>query len=188
MYFYRPLRFALAASLIVAAAAVQAEGDDALRAGLDAPPPAADAEATAPTEILHSASAATPDDAGRAPDIERQTNAVRTACFPPALREVLDRMSRHFGAPVIVTSGYRSARENRRAGGARRSLHTRCLAADVQIAGVRPSAIARFAKAQDDIGGVGVYRHTRSVHVDIGERKMSWSGRGGRARIRLAMR
>lgn len=183
MYFHRPLRFALAASLIVAAAAVQAEGDDALRAGLDGPPPAEQTESDPPAATP----AATPAEAA-APDLERQTDAVRTACFPPALREVLDRMSRHFGAPVVVTSGYRSARENRRAGGARRSLHTRCLAADVQIAGVRPSAIARFAKAQDDIGGVGVYRHTRSVHVDIGERKMSWSGRGGRARIRLAMR
>lgn len=124
------------------------------------------------------------------PGLDLQTAAVRTGCFPAALRLVLARMGEHFGGAVIVTSGHRSQGENRRAGGARGSLHVRCLAADVQIAGVAPSAVARFARAQPEVGGVGTYRHTRSVHVDVGARKFAWHGRGGRSdgRIRLAMR
>ncbi|MBK9082377.1 MAG: DUF882 domain-containing protein [Rhizobiales bacterium] len=122
--------------------------------------------------------------------IQRQTGAVSTSCFPASLVNVLDRMRVHFGAPVIVTSGYRSPSANRRAGGARDSYHMRCQAADVQITGVAPSAIMRFARAQAEVGGVGAYRHTRSVHIDVGGRKFSWFGRGGHShsRVRLAMR
>lgn len=127
---------------------------------------------------------------GRAGALQKQTGAVSTSCFPASLVNVLDRMRVHFGAPVIVTSGYRSPSANRRAGGARGSYHMRCQAADVQIAGVAPSAIMRFARAQAEVGGVGAYRHTRSVHVDVGGRKFSWFGRGGHShgRVRLAMR
>jgi uncharacterized protein YcbK (DUF882 family) len=108
-----------------------------------------------------------------------QTGAVQTSCFPAALRTVLAEMQAHFGRPVIVTSGFRSHGHNRRAGGARRSLHTACMAADVQIAGVSPRAIAQWARSHSSIGGVGTYRHTRSVHVDVGVRVASWGGARG---------
>jgi hypothetical protein len=167
----------LSGALAFSAPSARAEADEAMR-----PQPAQAepvAEAPAPAET-----------AGPAPAIDRQTAAVKTGCFPPALRAVLERMGGHFGGRVIVTSGHRSRAENRRAGGARGSLHMRCLAADVQIAGVAPAAIARFARAQPEVGGVGAYRHTRSVHVDVGARKFAWRGMGGRSagRIRLAMR
>ena len=109
----------------------------------------------------------------------KQTDRVVTSCFPAELTAVLDRMSKHFGASVIVTSGFR-------ANGRRHSLHRSCKAADVQIAGVRPSQIIAFAKAQPEIGGIGAYRHTRSVHVDVREEKMSWFGRRGRGHFRVA--
>ncbi len=98
-----------------------------------------------------------------------QTDGVRISCFPEALRGALRQISTHFGRPVVVTSGLRG-------GGRRGSYHKRCMAADIQIAGVSPGAIARFARKMDGVGGVGTYGHTRSVHVDVGERVFSWHG------------
>lgn len=182
----------LAGALAISSTAALAEADLSLRPA----PPAAGTVATqdgggaaAPQPKAASADAASrPRRAGA--HLEKQTAAVKTGCFPGRLVAVLDRIGAHFGGEVIVTSGHRSRAENRRAGGARGSLHVACLAADVQIAGVAPSAIARYARAQPEVGGVGTYGHTRSVHVDIGARKFAWRGLSGHkaGRIRLAMR
>lgn len=110
---------------------------------------------------------------------QKQTDRVVTECFPDDLKRVLARMSRHFGSPVIVTSGYRSR-------GRRGSLHRVCKAADVQIAGVRPSQIVAFAENEPDIGGIGTYSYTRSIHIDTREAKMSWRGNRGRGWFRVA--
>ena len=109
----------------------------------------------------------------------RQTPRVMMHCFPASLRQVLARMAKHFNSQVIVTSGFR-------AGGRRHSLHRACKAADIQIAGVRPSQIVGYAQLQDEVGGIGTYRHTRSVHVDVREQKISWYGNRGRSHFRLA--
>ena len=108
--------------------------------------------------------------------MEKQTERVDTSCFPTSLKDVLADIGQHFGGPVVVTSGYRSAGENRHAGGARHSYHVRCLAADIQIGGIAPGDIARYARTLEAVGGVGRYGHTKSVHVDVGERKFSWFG------------
>jgi uncharacterized protein YcbK (DUF882 family) len=91
------------------------------------------------------------------------------SCFPGRLSAVLRDISGHFGRAVVVTSGYRG-------GGRSGSFHRTCQAADIQIAGVSPSAIARYARSLDQVGGVGTYGHTRSVHVDVGDRVFSWFG------------
>ncbi|MGL4439992.1 MAG: YcbK family protein [Bosea sp. (in: a-proteobacteria)] len=98
-----------------------------------------------------------------------QTSSVRTSCFPGRLNAVLRDISGHFGRAVVVTSGHRG-------GGRRGSYHHKCQAADIQIAGVSPSAIARYARSLSAVGGVGTYGHTRSVHVDVGDRVFSWYG------------
>lgn len=108
--------------------------------------------------------------------LEKQTDHVVTSCFPASLRAVLDDISGHFGGkPVIVTSGHRH-------GGRRGSFHRKCMAADIQIDGVSPSAIARYARSLPSVGGVGTYGHTRSIHVDVGGRVYSWYGNGRRKR------
>ncbi len=109
--------------------------------------------------------------------IVKQTPSVAIGCLRPGLVGILRRASNHFGDEVVVTSGFR--------GGRGRSYHAKCMAADVQIAGVGSGALARWFRAQPDVGGVGTYRHTRSVHVDIAPRKFSWHGRSSR-RIRTA--
>jgi hypothetical protein len=112
---------------------------------------------------------------GNAGGIMRQTTSVSTGCLRPNLVAILRRASGHFGSEAVVTSGFRRGR----------GYHAKCMAADVQIAGVSPGTLARWFRSQPDAGGVGTYGHTRSVHVDVADRKYSWHGRSSR-RMRTA--
>lgn len=104
-----------------------------------------------------------------------QTDRVDVNCLQPALVRKLNQIERHFGRRVIVTSGYRSPPQNRRARGASNSLHMYCAAADIQIDGVSKGQLAEFVRNMPGRGGVGTYCHTESVHVDIGpERDWNW--------------
>ncbi|MFP1632499.1 D-Ala-D-Ala carboxypeptidase family metallohydrolase [Zhengella sp. ZM62] len=104
-----------------------------------------------------------------------QTADVDVACLKPQLVRVLKTLERHYGQKVVVTSGYRSPKRNRRARGAKNSLHMYCAAADIQIAGVSKWDLAKYLRTMPGRGGVGTYCHTQSVHVDIGpERDWNW--------------
>ena len=113
--------------------------------------------------------------------LRTQHSKVSVGCLEPQLVSLIKRAERHFGRHAVVTSGYRSRRHNRRIGGARRSMHTTCKAADIQIAGVTKWQLASWLRKQDGRGGVGTYCHTRSVHIDIGE-KRDWNWRCKRRR------
>lgn len=105
----------------------------------------------------------------------KQRPDVDTSCFKPRLVSLLKKIERHYGKPVIVTSGYRSPEHNRRVRGARKSAHMDCAAADIQVPGVSRWELARFARSLPGRGGVGTYCHTASVHVDVGaERDWNW--------------
>lgn len=110
-------------------------------------------------------------------------NHVSTRCFPPRLRAVLQKIQRRYGVKPIVNSGYRSASQNRRVGGARKSYHVKCLAADIKVPGVSKYALARYLKSVSGVGGVGTYACKSFIHVDVGP-KRSWHwrcrGRSGR--------
>ena len=104
-----------------------------------------------------------------------QREGVDVACLKPALVRVLKKVERHYGKRVMVTSGYRSPTYNRRARGARNSLHMYCAAADVQVEGVTKWELAKYLRSMPGRGGVGTYCHTNSVHVDVGpERDWNW--------------
>lgn len=62
---------------------------------------------------------------------EKHINALKTLC-----NEVLEPVRAHFNAPVVISSGYRSAELNRFMGGAPNSQHTLGQAADIEIPGV----------------------------------------------------
>jgi uncharacterized protein YcbK (DUF882 family) len=105
----------------------------------------------------------------------KQTDRVDVACLKPSLVRVLKTVERHYGKKMIVTSGYRSPAHNRRARGAKNSLHMYCAAVDVQIPGVSKWELAKFARSMPGRGGVGTYCHTNSVHIDVGpERDWNW--------------
>lgn len=104
-----------------------------------------------------------------------QTEKVNTGCFKPELLAVLKSIEGHYGKPVIVTSGVRPVKQNR----SKQSLHTRCEAADIQIAGVSRWELADYLRSMPGRGGVGTYCHTESVHIDVGpERDWNWQCRG----------
>jgi uncharacterized protein YcbK (DUF882 family) len=105
----------------------------------------------------------------------KQTEGVDVACLKPSLVRVLKIIESHYGKKLIVTSGYRDPSRNRRARGARNSLHMYCAAADIQVPGVSKWDLANFARSMPGRGGVGTYCHTDSVHVDVGpERDWNW--------------
>ncbi|TIR70359.1 MAG: DUF882 domain-containing protein, partial [Mesorhizobium sp.] len=105
----------------------------------------------------------------------RQNESVDVACLKPSLVRVLKTIEGHFGRKMIVTSGYRDPARNRRANGAKNSLHMYCAAADIQVPGVSKWELASYVRSMPGRGGVGTYCHTESVHVDVGpERDWNW--------------
>lgn len=103
------------------------------------------------------------------------------------LNGILYQISNHFHAPVSVISGCRSRAHNRRIGGARESWHLRCMAADIRVAGVGPSAVFRYAASLPGRGGVGSYCHESFIHVDVGDRREWHWGCSGERRFHSPM-
>lgn len=95
------------------------------------------------------------------------------------LRGLLMKIENHYGRPVIVNSGCRSIKKNRRVGGARKSYHLRCMAADIKVAGVSKTSLLRFVRRLPGRGGVGTYCRNSIVHVDVGPRR-EWHQRCGK--------
>jgi uncharacterized protein YcbK (DUF882 family) len=91
----------------------------------------------------------------------------------PRLRRLISIVKRHYGRSVIISSGCRSYRHNRRVGGARRSMHLRCMAADFKVAGISKGALRRYVSTLPGRGGVGTYCGRSIVHLDVGPRR-SW--------------
>lgn len=98
----------------------------------------------------------------------------KTSCFPKRLNTLLLQISRKFGKPVTILSGYRSPNDNKRRGGAKNSMHIECLAADFTVRGVRMQNVGRYLAKMKGRGGAGFYCRGR-FHIDIGSRR-SWGG------------
>jgi uncharacterized protein YcbK (DUF882 family) len=104
-----------------------------------------------------------------------QTDRVDVACLKPSLVRVLKQIEGRYGRKVMVTSGYRSPPNNRRARGAKNSLHMYCAAADIKVDGVTKFELAQYLRTMPGRGGVGTYCHTDAVHIDVGpERDWNW--------------
>lgn len=59
---------------------------------------------------------------------------------------VLEPVREHFGRPVRITSGYRSAALNRKIGGSQTSQHSRGEAADFEIPGIDNRTVAKWIR------------------------------------------
>ena len=94
---------------------------------------------------------------------------------------LLQCIREHFGKPITITSGYRTAAHNKSVGGAKSSQHLLGRAADIQVAGVSVEDVASYAEAlMPDWGGVGRYpikpgRARGWVHVDTRPNKSRWT-------------
>lgn len=108
--------------------------------------------------------------------LKTQHSGVDIKCLKPALVRILKNVESHYGKQAVVTSGYRSPARNKKARGAKNSLHMYCAAADIQVPGVSKWKLASYLRSLPGRGGVGTYCHTKSVHIDIGP-KRDWNAR-----------
>lgn len=91
------------------------------------------------------------------------------------LVEVLEKIRSHFGAAVTITSGIRCKTHNTNVGGASSSQHLKGTAADIQVKGVKPAAVADYAETLlTGTGGIG--RYSTFTHVDTRSTKSRWNG------------
>jgi len=86
------------------------------------------------------------------------------------LCQILEVLRAEFGAPVQITSGWRSWEYNRAIGGARRSQHPEGRAADIKVKGVPAKRVhAALLRLHQEgrirLGGLGSY--PTFTHVDI---------------------
>ena len=90
---------------------------------------------------------------------------------------LLQCIREHFGKPVHITSGYRTAAHNRAVGGAVYSQHQYGRAADIRVSGVPVEQLAAYAETLlPGTGGIGRYPAKGFVHVDVRKAKSRWVG------------
>ena len=97
---------------------------------------------------------------------------------------LLQCIREHFGKPVHITSGYRTAAHNAAVGGSKSSQHLLGRAADFYVEGVDVATVAAYAETLlPSRGGIGRYprdakhpkRSTGWVHIDTRANKSRWS-------------
>lgn len=94
------------------------------------------------------------------------------------LVEYLEKIRKHFNAPITITSPYRCPTHNSRIGGAVGSRHSKGDAADIVVRGVAPRDVAKYAESIG-IMGIGLYETSSDghfVHIDTREKKSFWYG------------
>ena len=107
-----------------------------------------------------------------------------TILIDEGLVVLLQCIREHFGKPVTITSGYRTASHNTRVGGYKSSQHLLGRAADFYVEGVPVATVAAYAEILlPGRGGIGRYpkdakhpkRMTGWVHIDTRAGKSRWS-------------
>ena len=108
-----------------------------------------------------------------------------TILIDEGLVVLLQCIREHFGKPVHITSGYRTAAHNAAVGGSKSSQHLLGRAADFYVEGVDVATVAAYAEALlPGRGGIGRYpkdaahpsRKTGWVHIDTRTNKSRWKG------------
>lgn len=94
------------------------------------------------------------------PEARRNAIITNIRALAPHLQDIRN----HYGRPVVITSGWRSARVNWQVRGASNSQHLVGKAADIVVVGVSPKEVQRYLNPIWK-GGLGFGR--TFTHVDI---------------------
>ena len=106
-----------------------------------------------------------------------------TILIDEGLVVLLQCIREHFGKPVYITSGYRTAAHNAAVGGSKSSQHLLGRAADFYVEGMDVATVAAYAETLLPArGGIGRYpkdaahpkRRTGWVHIDTRAGKSRW--------------
>ena len=90
----------------------------------------------------------------------------------------LQKIRTHFKKPITINSGYRCSTHNKAVGGASSSNHTKGMAADIVVSGVKPAEVAKYAESIG-VKGIGLYETDKDgyfVHIDTRTSKAFWYG------------
>ena len=91
------------------------------------------------------------------------------------LVEILQDVRDHFGSPVTINSGYRTANHNKKVGGSEHSMHLVGCAADIVVKGVSPVIVYDYLNSEyPGILGLGLY--STFTHVDTRINQSRWRG------------
>lgn len=88
------------------------------------------------------------------------------------LVEILENIRKHFGKPIIITSGYRCKKHNQKVGGVQNSRHITGKAADFYVKGISVKELLKYTKQLQTKGAIR-YTYTNNtnmngvVHIDI---------------------
>ncbi len=94
------------------------------------------------------------------------------------VKDRLQTIRDHFGAPVTVNSAYRTESYNKKVRGATNSYHLKGQAFDIVVKGHTPQEVARYAQT---LGIPGIIQYSGFVHVDSRETKYWARDNGGKA-------
>jgi len=103
------------------------------------------------------------------------TNKDKIAKCSSSVINLVNFLEKEYGN-VTVTSGYRSADENERVGGAKNSAHLKAVAVDIIIPNVSPIKVAAKVlenKTVHPILGLGLDLHNSMCHFDFMDRGVS---------------
>jgi uncharacterized protein YcbK (DUF882 family) len=93
------------------------------------------------------------------------------------LAKNLEVLRKHLGQPIRITSGFRSREHNKKIGGATNSYHILGMAADIQVAKMKPEDVAKaiellIKEGKMKEGGIGIYKTW--LHYDHRGTKARW--------------
>jgi uncharacterized protein YcbK (DUF882 family) len=92
------------------------------------------------------------------------------------LLEVVEAVRCHFDLPLTITSANRCRSHNIAVGGKPKSYHRLSKAADIQVKGISPDAVASYLDTKyPDKYGLG--RYDKFTHIDVRDTKARWDNR-----------
>ena len=93
------------------------------------------------------------------------------------LIDLLEEIRTGIDKPIIIVSGYRCEKHNKKCGGVPKSQHVQGTAADIKVVGMNPDDVQHWLvkHVNSKCGGIGCY--TNFTHVDVREGMARWNER-----------